>query len=428
MDTIYALASARGKAGVAVIRISGPEAVKVLAGLGARVDEPRRAVLRYLSWNGVKLDQALVIRFDQGASFTGEPVVELHLHGSVAVVSAVLQALSEQDGLRLAKAGEFTRRALENGNLDLAQVEGLADLIDAETESQRRQALEMLSGAVGERVEIWRADLLHVTALIEATIDFADEEVPVDVMPEVLNKLRGLRDELQYEIEKSKGAERIREGFEVAIIGAPNIGKSTILNRLAGRQAAITSEIAGTTRDVIEVRMDLDGLAVTLLDTAGIRQTDDPVEVLGISLAEQRANAADLRIFLLSGKDNFDNILRKEGDITLWGKGDLRDYPGPSISGKTGLGVTTLLDSISTELQGRVVGSAIVSRERHRLALLNAIEALGLALDEIDGGVPMPELVAEELRQAVNALESLIGWIGVESVLGEIFGRFCIGK
>lgn len=429
MDTIYALASARGKAGVAIIRISGPGAIEALAGLGVKIAQPRRAVLRRLFWNDVELDQALVIRFDEGASFTGEPVVELHLHGSTAVVSAVLQALREQDGLRLAEAGEFTRRALENGKLDLSQVEGLADLIDAETESQRRLALQILSGAVGAQVEAWRTDLLHAAALIEATIDFADEEVPVDVMPEVFEILGGLYDALQKEIEASRGVERIREGFEVAIIGAPNSGKSTLLNMLAGREAAITSEIAGTTRDVIEVRMDIDGLAVTLLDTAGIRETDDPVEAMGIDLASRRAQTADLRIFLLSGGDKFPGIMIKPGDISLWGKADLRkNFSAQSVSGKTGMGVGDLLKSVSEELHKRVTGSTVVSRERHRQALLNAIVALETALNELRTDFPMIELVAEELRHAVKALESLVGRIDVEAVLGEIFGRFCIGK
>ena len=238
MDTIYALASARGKAGVAVLRLSGPGSHAAVAGLCGPLPEPRRASLRRLVKDGVELDQALVILFPEGESFTGEAAAELHLHGSLAVVHAVMQALAGEYGLRLAEPGEFTRRALENGKLDLAQVEGLADLIEAETEAQRRQALRVLSGAIGRRAEEWREKLIRAAALIEATIDFADEDVPVDVAPEVLALGHAVLADLRREALGGRAAERIRDGFEVAIIGAPNAGKSTLLNALAGREAA----------------------------------------------------------------------------------------------------------------------------------------------------------------------------------------------
>ena len=428
MDTIYALASARGKAGVSVIRLSGPRAFEAASQLMSKVPEPRKAGLRRLRWKGVELDQALVLTFEMGASFTGEAVVELHVHGSVAVTGAVLSALSEIAGCRLAEPGEFTRRALENGQLDLAQVEGLADLIDAETEAQRRQALEVLSGAIGDKVEGWRADIMRAAALIEATIDFVDEDVPVDVTPEVRQLVTSLLADLQREVQGSRAAERIREGFEIAIIGQPNAGKSTLLNALAGRDAAITSEHAGTTRDVIEVRMDLDGLAVTILDTAGLRETDDPVEALGISLATKRANAADLRVFLRVGDEEFPDIALREGDLNLRGKADLGASEGMSVSGKTGQGVSELIAAISAELQKRVTASTIISRERHRIAILDAIEALESVLDALDMAYAPAELLAEELRRAMRALESILGRVDVEMLLGEIFSRFCIGK
>lgn len=426
MDTIYALASARGKAGVAVLRISGPRAHAAVAALGVTLPATRHAALRRLMWQGVALDEALVLLFAKGASFTGEDVAELHVHGSSATVNAVLRALAEQPGLRLAEPGEFTRRALENGCLDLAQVEGLADLIDAETEAQRRQALHVLSGAVGRRAEGWRRDLIRAAALLEATIDFADEDVPVDVTPEVLALLDGLLVALRAEVDGARMAERIRDGFEVAIVGAPNVGKSTLLNALAGREAAITSEIAGTTRDVIEVRMDMAGLAVTLLDTAGLRDTGDLVEGLGISRAIERAGAADLRVFLLDGDSPALPV--QPGDILVQGKADLRTNPGLAVSGKTGAGVADLVLAITQALQQRSASAGIFTRERHRLAIVAAIGAMESARAEVISGAMRTELAAESLNRAIRALDSLVGRVDVEMLLGEIFSSFCIGK
>lgn len=424
MDTIYALASARGKAGVAVLRLSGPLAHAAAQGLAGSLPPLRQAGLRLLRWQGEVLDQALVLCFPAGASFTGEEVAELHLHGSVAVVQSVLRALGSVPGLRLAEAGEFTRRALENGCLDLAQVEGLADLIDAETESQRRQAVRVLSGAIGTRAEGWRVKLIRAAALIEATIDFADEDVPVDVTPEVMALLSEVQTELIREHAGARAAERIREGFEVAILGAPNAGKSTLLNALAGRDAAITSEIAGTTRDVIEVRMEIDGLAVTLLDTAGLRETEDQVERIGIERALARAEAADLRVFLTSDLP-IEGIAPRPDDIVLPGKADL---VGSGVSGKTGQGLAELVADIGGRLRERVADAATVTRERHRLALDRAIRSLESAMAEVKRGADRAELAAAELRSAVRALESLVGRVDVENLLDEIFASFCIGK
>ncbi|WP_096787007.1 tRNA uridine-5-carboxymethylaminomethyl(34) synthesis GTPase MnmE [Rhodobacter sp. CZR27] len=428
METIYALASARGKAGVAVLRLSGPRAHEAVAAFGVALPEPRRAALRRLKWQGEVLDEALVLLFAEGASFTGEAAAELHLHGSPAAVSAVLRALSEQPDLRPAEAGEFTRRALENGRLDLAQVEGLADLIDAETEAQRRQAMKVFSGSIGERAEAWRRDLIRAAALLEATIDFADEDVPVDVSPEVLSLVDGLLADLRREAEGSRVAERIRDGFEVAIVGAPNAGKSTLLNALARREAALTSEIAGTTRDVIEVRMDLDGLPVTLLDTAGLRQTDDPVESLGIDRAVSRANAADLRVFLVDEAGPLPGVERREGDLIVQGKADLRPGDGMRVSGRTGEGLTDLVAAISLQLRDRTAAAGSLTRERHRIAIERAIVAMESMRAEVLRGTQRTEVAAENLRQAIRALDSLVGRVDVESLLGEIFASFCIGK
>lgn len=430
IDTIYALASARGKAGVAVVRISGLKAHDALA-MMTTVPKTRQASLRKLMWQGVLLDEALVLVFDHGASFTGEASVELHLHGGQAVVAAVLGTLDSIDGLRLAEAGEFTRRALENGCLDLTQVEGLADLIDAETEAQRVQSLRVLSGAIGKKVDGWRRDLVRAGALLEATIDFVDEDVPVDVMPEVHDLLAGLKSELTKEIEGSKIAERVREGFEVAIVGRPNIGKSTLLNAFAGRKAAITSEIAGTTRDVIEMRMDVDGLAVTFLDTAGLRYTEDKVEALGVDLAIERADAADLRIFLTDGADEIVGVLLQDGDLIVLGKADTVADEASGlvrVSGLTGEGVSSLLSAVSKRLSDRAAAAGTMTRARHRNAIVGAVHALDAALDELAMPFAVVELVAEELRLAARSLEVLLGRIDVEVLLGEIFASFCIGK
>ena len=424
MDTIYALASARGKAGVAVLRLSGPGSHAAVAGLCASLPEPRRASLRRLVKDGVELDQALVILFPEGESFTGEAAAELQLHGSVAVVQAVMRALAGEPGLRLAEPGEFTRRALENGKLDLAQVEGLADLIEAETEAQRRQALRVLSGAIGRRAEEWREKLIRAAALIEATIDFADEDVPVDVAPEVLALGRAVQADLRQEVQGGRAAERIRDGFEVAIIGAPNAGKSTLLNALAGREAAITSEIAGTTRDVIEVRMDIRGLAVTLLDTAGLRETADQVERIGIDRALSRARMADLRVFLTSD-EALPGIEPEDGDILIRGKADLG---GGGVSGKTGQGIAELIEEIGARLLERSASAGVITRERHRLAIERAIEAMESAMSEVEKGTARAELAAAELRIALRALEALVGRVDVENLLDEIFSSFCIGK
>ncbi|MGR3702251.1 MAG: tRNA uridine-5-carboxymethylaminomethyl(34) synthesis GTPase MnmE [Paracoccaceae bacterium] len=428
MDTIYALATAQGRAGVAVVRISGPQAHEACIHLCGDLPEPRRSALRVLTGaDGVKLDEALVLVFPHGGSFTGEAVVELHLHGSTAVVAAVLRELSALPGLRAAEAGEFTRRALENGRLDLAQVEGLADLIDAETEAQRRQALRVLSGDLGRLAEGWRRDLIRAAALLEATIDFADEDVPVDVTPEVSDLLHSVQADLRRQSAGVATAERIRTGFEVAIVGAPNVGKSTLLNALAGREAAITSEYAGTTRDVIEVRMDLGGIPVTLLDTAGLRETSDVVEGIGITRARERAALADLRVFLIDGEDQPDLSPEPE-DIVVRAKADLLQDKAGAVSGISGEGIESLVEEITSRLSGRLSGLGIATRERHRVAMLRAVSALDDAARHLLLGPVTYELTAEELRQAIRALESLVGRVDVENLLDEIFSSFCVGK
>lgn len=429
MDTIFALASARGKSGVAVIRVSGPEAYNAGLALAGTLPEPRKSALRYLrDATGAILDEALVLVFSSGHSFTGEDVVEFHVHGSMATVAAVLKSLSVLTGLRAAEAGEFTRQALENERLDLARVEGLADLIEAETEAQRIQALRVFSGRLGDRAEGWRAQLVRAAALLEATIDFVDEDVPVDVQPEVISILNAVRRDLHGEVAGVSTAERVRDGFEVAIVGAPNVGKSTLLNFLAGRDAAITSEIAGTTRDVIEVRMDLHGLPVTFLDTAGLREGRDVVESLGIERSQKRAEQADLRLFLLESPDERLNVDVRPEDIVVLSKADLRESGDGSISGLTGAGVDVIVERIADILEQRCAGVGVAVRERHRVAMVGASNAIEAALKLVEQGEGYVDIAAEELRSAIRSLDALVGRVDVEHILDEIFSRFCIGK
>ena len=422
-DTIFALASARGKAGVAVVRVSGPRAFETAEALAGGVPPLRKAVLRDLSADGQVIDKALVIAFGDGASFTGERVVEYHVHGSTAVIKRLLGALQDC-GCRPADAGEFTRRALDNGRLDLTQVEGMADLIDAETEAQRKQAFAVATGEAARMVEGWRSKLIRAAALIEATIDFADEDVPVDVWPDVTSLVEEVDKEICEQISGFRGAERIRDGFEVAIVGPPNVGKSTLLNRLAGREAAITSSVAGTTRDVIEVRMDLDGLPVTFLDTAGLREAADEIEAIGIERARQRAENADLRIWLTDG-DRVADLLFKAGDLILPPKADLTGR-ADGISGSTGYGVSKMLSAVQDRLAGLAAGAGLMAHQRHFHALTEAHAAL--ASVGRGTGEEAVELAAEQLRFATRALSSLVGLVDVEDLLDDIFASFCIGK
>lgn len=427
MDTIYALASAQGKAGVAVIRLSGPAAHSAVARLAADVPPARHARLRkLLSSDGTLLDHALVLTFKEGASFTGEQSAELHLHGSTAIVRAVLQELSQIERLRLAGPGEFTRRALENGRLDLTEVEGLADLIEAETEAQRRLALRVFEGAFGDRVGQWREALIQALALLAVTIDFSDQDIPDDMTQEVRAILMDVRSGLEKEIAGICAAERIRDGFEVAIVGPPNIGKSTLLNTLAGRDAALTSEIAGTTRDVIEVRMDLSGLAVTFLDTAGLRETEDYVEGLGIERALIRAEQADIRVILTEGATP-DQIALRDDDIVLRGKADLVESDC-GISGITGAGVNRLLSQITERLTELASHAGVATQERHRIAMAKAASILDDVIGSMEHSTDHTELLSEDLRHAVLALDALVGKVDVEDLLDSIFRKFCLGK
>ena len=428
MDTIFALASARGKSGVSVIRISGPRAHAVLRAVAGDVPPFRQAALRKLvNHAGELLDHGLVIAFARRASFTGEDVAELMVHGSLATVTAIESCLAQDHGLRLAQPGEFTRRALENGVMDLTQVEGLGDLLDAETESQRRQALRVLDGAIGKLVNGWRAHLLKAAALVEAGIDFVEEDVG-NWDDQILSELRIVQDQLQVEIAGQGARERVQTGFEVAIIGSVNAGKSTLLNALAGRDAAITSDIAGTTRDVIELRMDIGGFAVTLLDTAGLRDTDEQIESIGIARGQQRARQADLRIILCDTPDTPPPVDVLSDDIVMFSKADLYPDHTGGVSGVTGEGLDILLSRITDTLSQRVARDGVTVRRRHLQAMMSAQAALTDAIDKLTAQDYIAELLAADIRQAIDALDSLIGKIDVEDLLGDIFSSFCIGK
>lgn len=432
-DTIFAQATTPGRAGIAVVRISGPRAFEASVALGAAPGAARAARLRWLvdPASGEPLDQALVLAFAGPASFTGEDVVELQLHGSPAVVRAVLAALAARPGLRAAEPGEFTRRALSNDRLDLAQVEGLGDLLAAETAAQRRQAVALMRGALSGLAEGWRGEILRVLAFVEATIDFADEELPSDLLARLVGDLSATVARIEAEVSRGRIAERIRDGFEVALVGRPNVGKSTLLNALAGRDAALTSGVAGTTRDVLEVRADLRGLALTLLDTAGLRESGDPVERLGVARARERARAADLRVFLVDDPEDTDGlgVAVMPGDLVVVSKADVR---GPmevlAVSGITGQGMDELLGAVGAALEGRAAGAGSLSHERQRRAAVSAGAAAAAALAELGRPEPRVELAAEELRRALRELDFLDGKADVEAVLDVIFASFCLGK
>lgn len=429
MDTIFAEATAPGRAGVSVIRVSGPSARESFAALTARsLPATREAGLVTLRSRAEdELDRCLVLFFENPASFTGEDVVEYHLHGSTAVIAAVLSELAAQPKHRLAEPGEFTRRALTNGKMDLAQVEGLADLIEAQTELQRRQAQQTVSGAFSEFVEATRADLIRAAALLEASMDFADEQVPEDVSPEVLTLLDGVVNRLQEQISGFQFSERLRAGFEVAIVGAPNVGKSTLLNALAGRDASIISKHAGTTRDVIEVHMDLKGIPVTILDTAGLRDTEDEVEGIGIARARARADAADLRILLLDSSEA-PKIDLKGGDIRVWGKADLGKTEALAVSGKTGAGLDTLINLIKERLSERVHLAGLATRERHVVEFKAALSYIESARTSVEQEPDRFDVAAEDLRSARHVLARILGHVDVENLLDVIFSSFCLGK
>lgn len=445
-DTIVALATGAGRAGVAVIRVSGPAAGPVLEALTDRKPPPPRKAARRAFCapdGGLSLDDGIALWFPGPASFTGEDVAELQVHGGPAVVAAIIDAALSQPGVRLAEPGEYTRRAFENGKLDLAEAEGLADLVDAETEAQRRQALRQRRGALSAVYDGWRERLIESAALIEAEIDFPDEELPDALASRAGPILTSLAAEMGRHLDDAHRGERIRDGYRIAIIGAPNAGKSSLLNALARREAAIVSEIPGTTRDVVEVRLVLGGYPVWIADTAGLREAADAIEAEGVRRALARAEEADLRIAVVepagqtggaTGHTSGLTGALREGDITVLSKADLGAGPTGQTGGMT-LAVSsttgTGLPELEALLTKRVVDALgreeapVLTRTRHRRLVEEARAALERAVPALKRG---PELAAEDVRVAATAIGRLTGRIDVEDLLGEIFSSFCIGK
>jgi tRNA modification GTPase len=434
-DTIYALSSAPGRAGVAVIRVSGPESGRALAALtGRSPPHPRAAtVARLRGPDGQLIDEALVLFFAAPWSFTGEDVAEFHVHGGRAIVGATLDALSAT-GLRPAEAGEFTRRAVENGKLDLTRAEAIADLVDAETEAQRRQALRQYDGALAEMYEDWRSELIRAGAWAEAAIDFSDEELPVDTLANARQVIAAVLEKIRKHLDDASRGEILREGLQLAVIGPPNAGKSSLVNALARRDIAIVAETAGTTRDVIEVRMDLGGYPVILADTAGLRSTSEVIEAEGVRRALARADAADLVLLLLDGSAADPVAGIPAGvpvDLSVWNKSDLpwpEKRAGLAISLRTGEGLDTMIEELTAKVRERMGvpnEAPVLTRKRHRHALEEAARALDGALSVADD---RPELLAEEVRLASRALGRITGRVDIEELLGVVFRDFCIGK
>ncbi|MFA4995006.1 MAG: tRNA uridine-5-carboxymethylaminomethyl(34) synthesis GTPase MnmE [Bdellovibrionales bacterium] len=450
--TIFAPASAIGKAGIAVFRISGQGAVQVFSRVcePAATPEARVASLRTLKnpKTGEEIDKAVVLFFPAPNSFTGEDVVELHTHGGRAVASAVVEALSMLPRFRLAEAGEFTRRAFENGKMDLTEAEAIADLVHAETEAQRKQALRQLDGALGKLYENWHERLQHSLAWTEAAIDFSDDELPDDLLVKQRRALQDLRDEIARHLDDNHRGERLREGFSIVLIGPPNAGKSSLLNMLARRDAAIVSPTAGTTRDVIEVHLDLNGYPVILADTAGLHDLSsgltplvslkgDPVEIEGIRRARARAKDADLKIAVFDGDlwpetDAVTQDLIDSSTIVVVNKSDLIGAKREKgnlfplfISALTGEGIDTLLQKLGQEIERRFAdsGAPPLTRARHRAALEECKVHLERALQ-----AKQVDLCAEDVRLAMRSLGRITGHVDVEDLLDIIFRDFCIGK
>lgn len=440
-DTIFAPATAPGRAALAVLRLSGPLTGKTVAALAGALPAPRRASLRRIRGaDGAVIDEALILWFPAPASYTGEDCAELHLHGGLAVVEATVGALAAL-GLRLAEPGEFTRRAFQNGRLDLAQAEAVADLVDAETGGQARQALDQLGGGLSRRYDAWRELLIESLAVLEAAVDFPDEDLPEDVAARARPHLRELLGELEAALGDADRGRRVREGFRIALIGAPNAGKSSLLNTLAGREAAIVTATPGTTRDVIEVPLVLAGYKVLLADTAGVRDTVEAIEAEGVRRARAWAEDADLRMWVVDASDSAGHWLEaagltRPGDLLVLSKSDLArgtdalaaasgDLETLSLSVMSDADMAALRSWLETKVVTALSGAEFpaATRLRHAESLTEAADRVARALDQAE-----PELAAEDVRLAARALERVSGRVDPEAVLDRVFSSFCIGK
>jgi tRNA modification GTPase len=434
-QTIFALSSGRPPSAICLVRVSGPQAGVALTSLAAKIPVPRMATrVRLRDANQQPIDDAVVLWFPGPASATGEDVAEFHVHGGRAVLAALFAALAAFENVRAAEPGEFTRRAFENGKLDLTEAEALVDLIHADTDRQRRQALRHLKGLLGDRARHWRTQIIEASALIEAGIDFSDEgDVPAELIAPALAKIQTLLGEIEQVLAAQGQSERLRDGLVVAIAGPPNVGKSTLMNALARREVAIVSPHAGTTRDVIEVQLDLDGYPVTLIDTAGIRDTDDPVEQEGVRRARARADEADLVLWLSDaqrGDSSHDGAapvwkVRTKIDLAAIGRGQ-GDFDF-GISASRGDGIKDLVSGLVAFAQD-CFGSGedgLIGRDRQRKLLQQTVELLHRSISDAGQG---EELVAENLRAAAQSLGRLLGRVDVEDILDKIFREFCIGK
>jgi tRNA modification GTPase len=434
-QTIFALSSGRPPSAISMVRVSGPQAGTALTSLAGKIPAPRLAMRVLLrDANRQPIDEAVVLWFPAPASATGEDVAEFHVHGGRAVLAALFAALAGFENIRTAEPGEFTRRAFENGKLDLTEAEGLDDLIHADTDRQRRQALRQLKGLLGDKARDWRAQIIEASALIEAGIDFSDEgDVPAELIAPALAKIKTLLGEIEEVLAAQGQSERLREGLVVAISGPPNVGKSTLMNQLARREVAIVSPHAGTTRDVIEVQLDLDGYPVTVIDTAGIRETNDPVEQEGVRRARARAAEADLVLWLTDAEH--EKVVREDAvpawtvrtkidlDAASQGLGDF-DF---RISASRGDGIKELIAALVGFAQN-YFGSGeggLISRERQRKLLQQTAELLRCSMNDTGKG---EEFMAEDLRAAAQSLGRLLGRVDVEDILDTIFREFCIGK
>ena len=443
IDTIYALASAQGRAGISVIRVSGPQAKKSLSLLSADKFPPRQAVLSKLYDHKTSqiIDEAIVIYFQPPRSYTGEDVVEYHIHGGKAVRESLIKALSQMDGHRLAEAGEFTRRAFENGRMDLTQAEAVADLIHAETEAQKQLALAQMGGALSDLYQNWAEQLVRALAYAEAQIDFAEEDLPEDeVKSQITPVLSNIYDAVKNHLNDDNRGEILRDGIKIAIVGAPNAGKSSLINTLAKREVAIVSEMAGTTRDVLEVHLDLNGYPITLYDTAGLRpeqlnniEAQDLIEAEGIKRALQKAREADFKILLFDGTEALlhDQTLALKDDksFVVINKVDLiqtAQIDALYISAQTGQGIDDLIQCVSRETSKifeDIQSNPSITRDRHRQALQQSLDFIGQALSGYS-----PDMIAEDIRMAVRSIGKITGRTDVEDLLDIIFRDFCIGK